>query len=276
MTTPAQISVIVATPASASYLEDTIGSLFAQDYPDLQVIVEEEMGRSFGEALNRGVARANGDIVGCLAPGDILLPSALQGVANEVADAPRREGKKGVAVDHPAEYLGHFDHLAVWKHRFDRVPRSAVFWHRSVVERVGRFIAGPPHAAHYDFICRVGSAYPIRTVADTWSATIVHSRSADAAFTEAEMSLAWLDISRRYWGSWLAPLRWRCEASFRLHALNMHEHARHHARQAERAAANHERARSQLERLKTWLYSPAMARARFGVRYWRELQRKSP
>src|SRR5690606_3902435 len=69
-------------------------------------------------------------------------------------------------------------------------------------------------------------------------------------------------VSRKHWGGWHTPLRWRCELSYALYRLNPHERARHHARRAETAFTARSFPSAIWEFLLTGLYSPRMARDR--------------
>lgn len=278
------ISIVVPVPDGMKPPERTLQSLAEQEYPGLEVIAEHG-GSDLAGALDRGFARATGEILGYLSEDRFLLPRILHRVAAEISPDRNRHvvmggsalvfEPLGSVVEHPAEYLGRFDHLAIWKRGFNPVPQSSVFWHRSVQEGIGNFPRVQPCAIDYDFICRVGRRHEIHKVDELWSACLVDAEVAPAACAETEMLEAWIEVSRTHWGPLLSPLRWRCQASYWLYNRHLHEHARHHAREAEKAAAQGLRSRAVLESFRAWLYSPALARGRFAERYRRALLRKS-
>ena len=252
-------------------LAAVLASLAAPGEVGLEVIVENDT--DFGAALERGFSRASGSILGCLDADDRLLPGAASGIAAAIAPergmfaalgraAWRVEDVSDLAVPQPGEWLGLSDHLRIWDKRFNTVPRASFFWHRSVRERVGPFIRGPAYAVDYDFTCRVGRHFAIHRVDAFWSLSRM-APEASAGPTEQEMLQACIEVSRRYWGPWWSPLRWRCALSLAAYERHWHDHARHHARRRERAVAEGRRFAAAIELAKTWLYSPAMARGRF-------------
>jgi glycosyltransferase involved in cell wall biosynthesis len=100
-----KISIITITYNSEATLEDTILSVTAQDYPALEYVIIDggstdgtldiirkyqnriqvvvsEPDHGISDAFNKGITRATGEIVGIINSDDILLPGALQRVAD--------------------------------------------------------------------------------------------------------------------------------------------------------------------------------------------------
>lgn len=290
------ISIVVPSFNQAAYLGETLQSLVAQDYAPLEVIIQDggstdgsiELAQDFvrrypalfrlfaekdagqADALNRGFARARGQILGFLNSDDTLLPGALHRVAAEIDPARGRyivmgrclftgEGSRYVGVEHPAEYAGHFELLAIWKRGFNTIPQPSVFWHRSVWERCGGFDVKEQHALDYDLFCRFSRYYTFHRVDELWSTYRMHDASKSAQRTEAEVLELSIAVSRKHWGPWWSPLHWRCALSYWAYRRHLHEHARHHARRAEQALRERRPVRAALELVATAAYSPRMA-----------------
>ncbi len=251
---PPRISIAVPSYNQGAYIRETLQSLVDQRYPNLEVIIQDagstdgaiEIAQEFVErspgvfrlhvekdtghanALNLAFRRSTGDILGYLNTDDTLYPGCLERVAREIDPGRGRSivfgrclftgaGSPYVGHEHPAEYRGHFDLLAVWKRGHNAIPQPSTFWHRTVYETCGEFDEAHNHGLDYLQWCRFSSRFAFHRVDALWSTYRMHPVSVTANKTEQE----WLDIMMRYsrmhWGPWWSPLRWRCELSSRFH-----------------------------------------------------------
>jgi len=271
-----KISIVTPSFNQGAYLEETLQSLVDQDYPHLEVIIQEggstdesvEIAKRFvhqhpqlfklfveadqgqADALNRGFARATGEILGFLNSDDLLLEGCLNRVAQEIdperkryivfgrslffGNDPAKEGK-----DHPFQYTSHFDQLAIWKRRYNQIPQPSSFWHRTVWDACGGIDATIAHALDYDLFCRFSQKYRFHPVPEVWSRYRLHASSKTVNKTRDLLIEECIEISRRYWGSWLKPLRWRCEISHGLYQRSRRPKAIQAVRKAEAAILNH-------------------------------------
>ena len=290
------ISIVTPSFNQGQFLGETLQSLLDQDYPNLEVIIQDggstddsiavagkfvarnpEMFRLFIEkdrgqahALNLGFAKTRGEILGFLNSDDTLYPGTLHSVAREIDPAAGRyvvfgrclftgEDSPYVGVEHPAEFESAFEHLAIWKRGYNTIPQPSVFWHRLVWESCGGLNESESHVLDYDLFCRFARQFHFRRVDELWSTYRIHSVSKSAQRTEAEVLAMSIAASRRNWPPAWHPLHWRLAASYWLHQRHTHERARHHARQAERARASGHSWQAVVPTLQTLLISPSMA-----------------
>lgn len=291
-----RISIAVPSFNQGRYIRETLESLVAQQYPNLEVIIQDggstdgavaiaqefvdrypETFRLFVEkdtghanAVNKAFRRSTGEILGYLNTDDTLYAGCLERVAREIAPARGRyivfgrclftgSGSPYVGREHPAEYRGHFEMLAVWKRGYNTIPQPSTFWHRRVYEACGDF--DERHNAGLDYLqwCRFSKRFAFHKVDALWSTYRMHPVSVTSNKTEQE----WLDVmigySRSEWGPWWHPLRWRCALSYRLHDKELGEQARVRARRAEEAARAGRYGAAALESLRMVARSPRLA-----------------
>lgn len=267
-----KISIVTPSYNQGAYLGETLQSLVDQNYPNLEVIIQEggstddsiEIAQGFADnypglfhvhvendsgqadALNRGFRKATGEILGFLNSDDRLRAGCLRRVAQEIApnrdrhivfgrsrffgNDPSKEGK-----EHPCEYTSHFEQLAIWKRLYNQIPQPSTFWTRQAWEQCGEIAAKEAHALDYDLFCRFSQRYRFHKIPEIWSDYRLHDASKTVNKTHEALMADCDAISRRYWGSWLRPLRWRCEFSYSLHQRSRSPKAIRSIRQAEAA-----------------------------------------
>jgi glycosyltransferase involved in cell wall biosynthesis len=168
---PPRISIVTTNYNGAAYLEETMRSVIDQRYPNLEYIVIDggstdgsveiirkyekdlafwcsERDRGQADALNKGFARATGDIFAFLNSDDLYLPGALARVAE--AWAKREDSHEEWWACFPIEnfdaggvFNGELQNastdLFAWLAFKTTIHQPGVFWSRNLHERAGGF-----------------------------------------------------------------------------------------------------------------------------------------
>ena len=179
-----KISLVTPCFNSAPYLEETIRSVLAQEIPGLEYFIVDggstdgtveiiqryadrltwwvsETDGGQVDALNKGFARATGDIVGFINADDVLLPGALTAVMKAFTEQPEADIVYGEVewIDGQGQPTGShagkisnldeaLDIYHVWWSQRQWV-QPEVFYRRSLKERVGEF--DPRYNLAFDF-----------------------------------------------------------------------------------------------------------------------------
>src|ERR1051325_9305127 len=169
-----RITVVTPSFNQAAYIEETIESVLAQSYPNLEYMVIDggstdgsveiikkyarsltywvsEPDRGQTHAINKGLARATGEIFAYLNSDDLYLPGALQAVADGFAAHPAAAVVYGKCVYIDAEgreletrqasFNGFEEYLAIWRLLAKRqaLTQPEVFCRTAALRRVGEF-----------------------------------------------------------------------------------------------------------------------------------------
>ncbi len=181
-----KISIITVAYNSSTTIETTLDSVQAQGYPDLEYIVIDggstdatldvvrnypglvtqlisEPDRGIYDAMNKGVQRATGEVVGILNSDDFYCHSrVLQEVAEAFSADPQLEVLMG-----DVDFVSDEDlqkpvrtyratGFRPWMFRLGFMPpHPAIFVRKSAYERVGLYKLGYRIAADFDFLVRL-------------------------------------------------------------------------------------------------------------------------
>ncbi len=167
MPVPGGPSIAMVTPSfeQGDFVDATIASVMRQGYRSLdyvvqdggstdstaavldrwgargvQTVIEADSGQA--NAINRGFARVDGDVMGWLNSDDLLLPGALAAVADVFAARPDIDVVYGhrIIVDAEGRDIGrwimppHDDDILRWA---DYIPQETMFWRREIWEAAG-------------------------------------------------------------------------------------------------------------------------------------------
>ena len=204
-----RITVITPSYNQAGFLEKTIQSVLGQDYPDLeyfvidggstdgsQAVIERYAGRlawwvsekdrGQADAVNKGLARASGEIIGWVNSDDLYLPGALSGAA-AAFDANPQAGlvfSNVRAIDENGDTTNlmrygnwGLDDLMT----FHIIGQPGVFLRRSVLEKVGYLDLSYHYMLDHQLWLRMAQAAPMVYVDTVWAAARYHSSAKNIA-----------------------------------------------------------------------------------------------
>lgn len=184
-----RISIVTPSFQQGKFLEETIHSVLAQGYPNLEYIVVDggsrdgsaeilraharrltwwvsEPDNGHADALNKGFARASGEVLGFLNSDDLLAPGALEAVGRHFAAHPACDWLCGACKMFSDEPLPVQSPLKreTWRPRRGLsledfllgcpIAQPAVFWSRRAAQRLGAF-TGRLLALDYEYWLRM-------------------------------------------------------------------------------------------------------------------------
>lgn len=255
-----KISVVIPSYNSAQFIEETIRSIVSQDYPNRECIVvdggsndgtlgilqkyegrikwisERDAGQS--DAINKGLKRAEGDIVTYLCADDVYEPDCFRKVADFFTKNPDRRwvygkcriiNENGKEIRKPVTWYKNF-----WQRQYsytsllimDFIAQPAVFWRRELNEEIGLLDINQHLAMEYDYWLKIGAKYQPGFIDAYLARFRWHdvSKSATSFSTAARDAL---DVAKRHAiaqrRGWLIPLQylnyWLVVATYSLLAV---------------------------------------------------------
>lgn len=179
-----RISIVMPSFRHAGFIERSLNSVLNQEYEGTELIVmdggsddgtreilerysphiahwrsEPDAGQS--DALNKGFACASGEIFGWLNSDDLYLPGAMHHAAHVFSAYPQIDVVYGdwLTVDLTDRIVDHFPALAPSRGRLVTegffCNAQAMFWRRSLHERLGGFDAQLHYTMDYDLMLRM-------------------------------------------------------------------------------------------------------------------------
>jgi len=179
------VSIVTPSYNQGRFLKRTIDSVLRQSYPNIQYVVIDggstdesiEVLRSYRDrfcwvsepdrgqtnAINKGLARAKGEILAYLNSDDILAPRAIERVVQYLQKNPECDMVYGEAdyIDEQDRIIGSYKTA---DYSFNRliedcmVCQPAAFWRKRMMEKVGPFDEQLNFAMDYDYWLRIAKA----------------------------------------------------------------------------------------------------------------------
>ncbi len=179
------VSIVTPSYNQGRFLKRTIESVLTQSYPNIEYLVIDggsndesveilhsygdrfywmaEKDRGQSDAINKGMARAKGDILAYLNSDDVLAPGAIERVVGFFQRNPDCDMVYGNAnyIDENDGVIGCYKTA---DYSYDRlledcmVCQPATFWKRRIAEKVGSFDENLNYVMDYDYWLRIAKA----------------------------------------------------------------------------------------------------------------------
>lgn len=237
MTTSARypkVSIVTPSYNQARYLEETIRSVLAQDYPNIEYIIVDggsedesveiiqryerhlawwvsEKDRGHADALNKGFAHASGEILAWLNSDDTYLPGAVSEAVSFLAAHPEVGMVYADAnlIDDNGKIIGRFASRQTNYARMLRgsvhIPQATTFFRAELWRKVGPLDLSLFFAFDYDFWVKLAKISEVRYIPKLWANFRIH----DLGKSVKNDDLCYPDMLRVYerevggWFSWL-------------------------------------------------------------------------
>ena len=228
------VSIVTPSYNHARFLEATIQSVLAQDYPKIEYIVIDggsqdgtvELLRKYDDqlaywvsepdngqtdAINKGFARATGEIMAWLNSDDTYEPGVVAEAVAFLQDHPEVGLVYGNAnfIDEKGHVIGRFPAAQTNHQRLRRgyvhIPQQTTFWRKSLWDQIGPLDPALYFAMDYDLWVRLSKISELRYHPRTWANFRLHGDSK----TIMEDDRCWpemVKIHRREGGSWFSVI----------------------------------------------------------------------
>jgi len=198
------VSIVTPSFNQARYLEGTILSVLSQNYPRLEYIIvdggstdgsqeiikkysdklawwvsEKDQGQT--EALNKGFARAKGDILAWLNSDDMYLPGAVTSAVQFFQDQAQPGLVYGDAnfINESGQLIGKFHaaqtNLHLLRQGYVHIPQQASFFRGDLWRSVGPLDPTFYFAMDYDLWVRIAARSDVKYVPQTWANFRLHT-----------------------------------------------------------------------------------------------------
>ena len=234
---PPLVSIVTPSLNMAAYLEETITSVLAQDYPAIEYIVmdagstddtvsilKKYAGRlqytsqpddGTADAINKGFARSRGSILAFLNADDTYLPGAISTAVSALSENPKVAMVYGEGdwVDERGDIISRYPTAPFDRKRLERecfICQPASFFRREAFEAIGGMDPKLHYTFDYDLWIRMARQFEIRKIDALLATSRMHAANKTLGHPQANVGET-IGLLRHHFG--YVPLQWVCRYS---------------------------------------------------------------
>jgi len=201
---PLLVSIITPSFNQARYIEATIQSVLAQDYPRIEYIIvdggstdgtvdiikkhegriaswvsEQDKGQT--DAINKGFARANGEILAWINSDDTYEPGAVSAAVKYLLEHPAVGMVYGDCnfINEEGRVIGKFasaqTNYHLLRQGYVHIPQQTMFLRADLWEQVGPLDPSFYFAMDYDLWTRISARAGLKYIPQTWANFRLHT-----------------------------------------------------------------------------------------------------
>ncbi len=198
------VSIVTPSFNQARYLEATIQSVLSQDYPHIEYMIvdggsndgtvdvikrcqsrlawwvsEKDKGQT--DAINKGFARANGEILAWLNSDDTYEPGAVSAAVKYLQEHPKVGMVYGNCnfINETGHVIGKFGSAQtsyrLLRQGYSHIPQQTMFFRSDLWKQVGPLDPSFYFAMDYDLWTRIAARSEIKYVPQTWANFRLHT-----------------------------------------------------------------------------------------------------
>jgi glycosyltransferase involved in cell wall biosynthesis len=198
------ISIVTPSYNQARYIEETVQSVLSQDYPQIEYIIvdggstdrtpniigkyehkltwwvsEKDEGQT--DAINKGFARAKGDILAWINSDDTYKPGAVAAAAKYLQEHPQVGMVYGDCsyINEHGRVIGKFNaaqtNYRLLRQGYTHIPQQTMFFRADLWKQVGPLDPSFYFAMDYDLWTRIAARAEIKYVHETWANFRLHT-----------------------------------------------------------------------------------------------------
>lgn len=207
------VSIVTPSFHQDRYIEETIRSVLAQDYPDIEYLIVDggstdhtvniirkyedklaawvsEPDRGQTDAINKGFACAKGDILAWINSDDTYEPGAVSAAVKYLQEHPDTGMVYGDCnyIDESGDVIGKFNaaqtDYRLLRRGYTHIPQQTMFFRASLWKQIGPLDPSFYFAMDYDLWTRIARRSQIKYIPQTWANFRLHTSGKTIAADE--------------------------------------------------------------------------------------------